>query len=119
MADTLLRTFDDFDTAQRTRSALIGAGLPADAVQLRPPEDDGGPVAGNFIVDLEEKPTPPLRDASRQSAQSELRTPVQRSSCLLTVEVADERQAMLATDILDRMASCDRDDRMDSRHPPP
>jgi hypothetical protein len=118
MAETLLRVFDSFDIAQRARSALIAAGMPESAVEMRPQEDDGGPPQGNFVVDLEEQPTPAVGDPNRQSAQSELRTPVQRASCLLVVQAADADQHALASRVLDQVYSIDHPDRLDSRQGP-
>jgi len=110
MVDTLLRVFDNLSVAEQAREALLAAGVDSRAVRLSSREDDGGPVQGNFIVDLSSKPTPSWRN--RQSDQSELRRPQQRSSCLLSVRLEDKRQGMLVATILDRYASVDRGNRM-------
>lgn len=118
MADTLLRVFDSLDVAQQAREALLAAGIEAAAISMTIHEDEAGPVEGNFVVDLTEKPTPPRGSANRQSDQGELRTPVQRSICLLQVEVANDRDGSRAAGVLDRFACRDHAERMDSRQGP-
>lgn len=119
MSTPLLRVFDSFEVAERAREALIIAGLPPDAIELRPPEDDGGPVEGNFLVDLEEKPTPSSDDPHRQSPQSELRTPVSRATYVMMVGIADESQARQAVQVLDAFGTTDSGERLDQRPQPP
>jgi hypothetical protein len=109
---TLLRVFGNFERAQQAHAALLAAGLPADALMLRAPEDDGGPVAGNFVVDLAPLPTPAPDDPRRQTTQAELRTPVQRGTYLLTVEPEDEAQARLAEGVLARFGDTDAGERL-------
>ncbi|UGQ46547.1 hypothetical protein [Massilia endophytica] len=116
MADSLLRVFDSFDVACRARDALLEAGVAPEAIHMRPLEDDGGPVQGNFIIDLRDAPTPPRGSQNRQSAQSELRTPVQRNTCLMRVDLKAESQGVQIAGILDQFAAQDRGDRLDSRH---
>lgn len=105
---TLLRVFDHFETAQRAWDLLVAAGLDTADIELRPPEDDGGPVQGNFMVDLEELPTPPVDDPVRQSEQSELRTPVQRGTYLLCVSVRDDEQGQAVARLLQPLGAGDR-----------
>ncbi|SFV03828.1 hypothetical protein [Pseudoduganella namucuonensis] len=116
MADTLLRVFDSFDVAQQARSALIAAGLPESALQMRPQEDDGGPPRGDFVADAAQKPAPRRDAPNRQSSQSEPRGPAPRDTCLLIVTVQDEGQRAVAEQVLVRLA---RGDRPDSRRAPP
>jgi len=115
MPAPLLRVFDSFEVAERAREALIVAGLPPDAIELRPPEDDGGPVEGNFLVDLEEKPTPASDDPRRQTPQAELRTPVSRATYVMMVGVADETQARQAVQVLDALRATDSGERLAQR----
>lgn len=115
MMNPMLRVFDSFQVAQQARQALLDAGVTADAISLQSREDDGGPVQGNFIVDLEQKRTPAVDDPRRQSEQSELRTPVPRDCCLLQVDAADAEEAAAIDRILDHYDRADHDERMDSR----
>jgi hypothetical protein len=119
MSAPVVRVFDSFDVAERARNALIIAGLAPDAIELRPPEDDGGPVAGNFLVDLEEKPTPAVDDPQRQTPQAELRTPVSRSTYVMMVGAADEQQARQAAQVLDTFATVDSGERLANIARPP
>ena len=118
MADTLLRVFDSLTVAEQAREALIASGIAASAISINVHEDEAGPVEGNFVVDLTEKPTPSRGNPNRQSANAEVRTPVQRSNCLLQVEVADDRDGTRAAGVLDRFACRDHAERMDSRQGP-
>lgn len=119
MADTLLRVFDSFDVAQQARSALIAAGLPESALQMRPQEDDGGPPQGSFVVDLGQKSAPRRGAPNRQSSLSELRAPVRRDTCLLIVMVENEGQRAVAEEVLVRLARGDHPERPDKRRAPP
>lgn len=112
MDNSLVRVFDSFEVGERARNALITAGLQPDAIELRPPEDDGGPVEGNFLVDLEEKPTPALDDPHRQTEQAELRTPVSRGTYVMMVAAADEQQARQAAQVLDSFGAVDSGERL-------
>lgn len=112
MVDTLLRVFDNFSVAEQAREALVAAGVASQDIRLSSHEDDGGPIRANFIVESADKPSPWWR--SRQSAQQE----PQQSTCLLSVRLQDSRQGMLVATILDRYASVDRGNRMDSRQGP-
>jgi hypothetical protein len=49
MAPGVLRSFESFEAAQAVRTALIDAGLSADAVRIDVREDEAGPVEGNFM----------------------------------------------------------------------
>jgi len=118
MADTLLRVFDSLTVAEQARDALIASGIAASAITINIHEDEAGPVAGNFIVDLTEKSTPARGSPNRQSTNAELRTPVQRSNCLLQVEVDNDRDGSRASGILNRFAGRDHGERMDSRQGP-
>ena len=118
MADTLLRVFDSLDVAHAAREALLASGFDASSIDIKVHEDEAGPVQGNFVVDLTEKPTPSRDNPNRQSANGELRTPVQRSTCLLQVEVDNDRDGSRAAGILDRFAGRDHGERMDSRQGP-
>lgn len=118
MADTLLRVFDSMEVAEQAREALIASGIAASAISMNIHEDEAGPVEGNFVVDLTEKPTPSFDNPNRQSAAGEMRTPVQRSNCLLQVEVDNDRDGTRAAGILDRFACRDHAERMDSRQGP-
>jgi hypothetical protein len=115
MSAPLVRVFDSFDVAERARNALIIAGLLPEAIELRPPEDDGGPVEGNFLIDLEEKPTPANDDPHRQTPQAELRTPVSRATYVMMVSATDEQQARQAAQVLDSFSAVDTGERLSSR----
>lgn len=115
MADSLLRVFDSFSIAHQARDALLAAGIDASAIHLRTLEDDGGPVQGNFVVDIENARTPARGSPNRQSAQSELRTPVQRNTCLMHIDLANDAQSAQIAAILDHFAQQDHPERMDSR----
>jgi hypothetical protein len=119
MSAPILRVFDSFDVAERARNALIAAGLPPEAIELRPPEDDGGPVQGNFVVDLEEKPTPANDDPQRQTTQAELRTPVSRATYVMMVGTTDARQASQAAQVLDSFGALDSGERLARLSEPP
>jgi hypothetical protein len=118
MADTLLRVFDSLDVAEQAREALIASGIAASAISINIHEDEAGPVEGNFVVDLTGKPTPSFDNPNRQSAAGETRTPIQRSTCLLQVEVDNDRDGSRAAGILNRFAGRDHAERMDSRQGP-
>jgi len=118
MADTLLRVFDSFDVAERAREALIASGIPASAITLDSRNDEAGPVEGNFALDLVGKATPPKGHPTRAGDNSEIRASVQRSTCILQVEVDNDRDGTRANGILDHYASGDEAERMTSRQDP-
>jgi hypothetical protein len=118
MADTLLRVFDSFDVAERAREALIASGIAAAAITLDSRNDEAGPVEGNFALDLVGKPTPAKGHPTRAGDNSEIRAAVQRSTCILQVEVDNDRDGTRANGILDHYASGDEAERMTSRRDP-
>ncbi|GGY28409.1 hypothetical protein OU994_00680 [Pseudoduganella sp. SL102] len=118
MADTLLRVFDSLTQAEGAREALIASGIDASAITLDSRNDEAGPVEGNFALDLTEKPTPSMDNPNRAGQNSEIRAAVQRSTCILQVEVDNDRDGTRANNILDRFAAGDQAERMTSRQDP-
>lgn len=118
MSDTLLRVFDSFALAEQAREALISSGIAASAINLDSRNDEAGPVEGNFVVDLTDKPTPSMDNPNRAGQNSEIRAAVQRSTCILQVEVENDRDGARVNGILDRLAVHDQAERMTSRQDP-
>src|SRR5947209_5699400 len=50
MSTPLIHSFQSLDDADAARAALLDAGVPADAIELRVINDEAGPVEGNFLV---------------------------------------------------------------------
>jgi hypothetical protein len=118
MADTLLRVFDSLSVAEQAREALLAAGIPASAITLESRNDEASPVEGSFVVDLTNAPTPSLDNPNRAGENGEIRAAVQRSTCILQVEVENDRDGINVNGILDRHAAGDQAERMTSRQDP-
>lgn len=115
MADTLIRTYDSIDAAQRVREALLASGFSADRVQLTAVEDEAGPTAGNFVLDEKDDGTGPGSERGgilSSFVSTEDRTQAYhepnaqwRSSCVLAVDAVDEEERARASDIMDRFGA--------------
>jgi hypothetical protein len=104
--DALMHSFDRFEDARGAREALIAAGLPGDAVELRVIEDEAGPVEGNFVIgngrgEDDNSSTTQLLDAPSRY-EPNLERPVSRGVHLLLVQPANEMQRQQAQAVLDR-----------------
>jgi hypothetical protein len=55
MPHTLVSTYDNFPAAENARDALLASGFPSPNVFLSSQQDEAGPVAGNFILDVQDK----------------------------------------------------------------
>jgi hypothetical protein len=116
MAQTLIRVFHSMDAAQHARRELLESGFPPAQVELDATEDEAGPVEGNFVMDEKDTGKGPARSRLSRLLGMEERTdaynkdtPVWRSCCRMTVEVADDAQATRAADILERFGAVDID----------
>ena len=50
MSNTLIKIYDDFSVAQNAREQLLASGFSPSSVHLSAPDDEAGPVEGNFTV---------------------------------------------------------------------
>jgi len=105
MANTLIRTYDNFDSAQQVRQALLSSGFSLERIHLSATEDEAGPVASNFVLDEKDNGQGP----GSERGGSEERTPAHhtpgaqwRASCILTVDAQDDDERARAKDIMDR-----------------
>lgn len=98
MSSTLVKSFDSFADAQMARDALLAGGFSSSSVQLALPDDEAGPVAGNFTVG----------DASgKERYEEDFRHVAHRGHYRLTVDADDEEQAMRASEITGRFGAID------------
>jgi hypothetical protein len=96
MDNTIVRIFDVFTKAEQACDALLAAGFARDDVQLSVPDDEAGPLQGNFTVgDLTE-------DDANAPYQRKYANPIQRGHFLVMVEAADGERAAPALEILQR-----------------
>lgn len=115
MADTLIRTYDSLDSAQKVREALLASGFSADRVQLDAVEDEAGPTAGNFVLDKKDDGTGPGSERggilssfiSTEDRTQAYHTPNAqwRASCVLRVDAVTEDERARACDIIDRFGA--------------
>lgn len=117
MADTLIRTYDSFDSAQRVREALLASGFPGDRVELSAMEDEAGPTVSNFVLDKKDDGTGPGSKrggilssfVSTEDRTQAYHTPGAQwhASCLLRVATANDDERARACDIMDRFGAID------------
>jgi hypothetical protein len=116
MGNTIVRVFNDFNSAQHVREALLHSGFSPDDIDLSSTIDEAGPVEGNGVVDAKDMGTGPGDSEHISPVAGEERTdaynnsePVWRGSHVLTV-VAETREAEArAAEILDRREGIDID----------
>lgn len=108
----LLRTYAQFSDAQQARSALLAAGFSPESVSFTAKEDEAGPVAGNFMVDLSQHPHSDRRapdiSAGYDPNETQITDPVDwGSSYMLMVDAQDNEQLKLATEITEKFGGVD------------
>lgn len=107
MANTLVKSFDNFPAAEKARDALIASGFSSSSIQLSAREDEAGPAAGNFTVG----------DASgKERYEDDYSRVVHRGNYLLLVDAEDDDQASRAADIAGRFGAIDVDARTSTSH---
>jgi hypothetical protein len=127
MSITLVRVFDKLPAAEATRRELLRSGFEAFSVRLSARDDEAGRVQGNFILESkdeapEKKRRPALRlfssarNSNSEARQNRTREIIRRGNFLLTVDVNDDRQYHLATDIIDRFGGIDTERRANRPH---
>ncbi len=99
MSDAVIRILDDFAVAKLAREALLANGFGADQVELRIPDDEAGPVKGNFLVGNSSDQDPD-HTYDRNYANIE-----QAGQCILTVMALSPATALRAAEILDRFGA--------------
>ena len=106
MQEPLLRSFDRFEDAEATRTQLLQAGVPADAIELRVLQDEAGPVEGNFLVGNGRQPgsstSVPATGGGGSRYAENFAKAVTRGAHLLLVNLRDEAARNHAAAILDR-----------------
>lgn len=108
MANTLVRTYDSISTANNVRKELLASGFPSSSVHLASKEDEAGPVEGNFAVGNADAGNGVVRGlvelltGGDDGYRHNFSDPVQRGTCLLTVDANDDEQLARASDILNR-----------------
>lgn len=110
MADTLIRTYDNLDSAQQVRQALLSSRFASECIHLSATEDEAGPTAGNFVLDKKDIGQGPgsERGGTEERTQA-YHTPNAewRASCVLTVDVQNDDERARASDIMDRFGAID------------
>jgi hypothetical protein len=117
MSDTLIRTYDNLDAAQRVREALLASGFSADRVQLDAMQDEAGPTQSNFVLDEKDDGSGPGSERggilssfiSTEERTEAYNTPPAkwRAGCMLTVDTVSEEERVRACDIMDRFGAVD------------
>lgn len=110
MADTLIRTYDNLDSAQQVRQALLSSGFPPEHIHLSATEDEAGPTAGNFVLDEKDIGQGPgsERGGTEERTQAYHTPNAQwRANCVLTVDTQNEGERARASDIMDRFGAVD------------
>jgi len=117
MPNTLVRVYDNFDSAQHARDQLLASGFTPDNVHLDSRLDEAGPMEGNGVLDAKDTGKGPADGPLNSLFGVEERTdaynnsePVWRGSFLLTVDAEDEVQSARATDIMERTGARSVDD---------
>ena len=113
MPQALIRTFERYADAQQAREALLAAGFDG-RVEFSVPDDEAGPVEGNFAVgngrsanagDARQPLTRPGDDAYHCN----FRHAPQRGVHLLVVQANEDDERERACAILDRYGAIDID----------
>jgi hypothetical protein len=112
MTPTIVRTFDELESVQAARAALIDIGFDADRIELTVLQDEAGPAQGNFVSgngavstggNTSFKPEPPSDDPYRQDYQ-----PVRyRAGHVLVVTVTNDAELARAEQALERFGGID------------
>lgn len=108
MANTLVKSFDNFAAAEKARDALLAGGFSSSSVQLSAREDEAGPAMGNFTVG---------NASGRERYEDDYSRTIQRGNYLLIVDADDDDQADRASDITGRFGAIDVDARIAHRRP--
>ncbi|WP_119157053.1 hypothetical protein [Caldimonas tepidiphila] len=103
MSNELVRIYDRLADAEQAREGLLASGFPPASVHLTVTNDEAGPVEGNFLVGNGRD----TRNRTEDLYDPNFAKVVQRSSCMLTVDVEDEGLRRRASEILDRYGSRD------------
>ena len=103
MPHTMIRVFDVYDQAAQARAALLAEGFDGDDVQLSVPDDEAGPVEGNFTVG-----NMPV-ESDRHTYDRNYAPTAKPGHCMLTVAASDPALASLAEAILTRFGARDPD----------
>jgi hypothetical protein len=110
----LVKVFDSFGAAERARNELLHSGFAEPDVYLRAPDDEAGPVEGNFVLDssdTDEVGKPGLLDRmlGREDKRKYRITPepVWRGAYMLSVEADSDDRLSMANDIMCRFGAVD------------
>jgi len=109
---TLMRTYSDFDKAQKAREALIAAGFPQDSISFTAREDESGAVTGNFVIDKAQHADTDRREPNLLDGydpnETQSATPVDWGrSYVLIVDAADVLHMQQAAQIAERFGGID------------
>jgi hypothetical protein len=101
----LVRSFETLEAAAAAVNALVNAGFPHGAIELRVIEDEAGPVQGNFVIGNGRtvhghKPSP-LRTGLDVPYEENFKQVVNRGVHLLLVDTVDAAGRKLAEQILE------------------
>jgi hypothetical protein len=95
----VIRILDNLTSAQAAREALLADGFDDSQVQLRIPDDEAGPVKGNFLVG-NSSDRDPGHTYDRNYANIE-----QAGECILTINALSPAMALRAAEILGRFGA--------------
>lgn len=112
----LIKVFERFADAEDARSELLAAGFAPYQIRLGAPDDEAGPVEGNFTVGNPDKATGVLESiinaftgADHNSYERNYANPAFRGVYHLCVDAQDQQLLARAQDIMRRFGGVDPD----------
>jgi hypothetical protein len=114
MAATVIRTFDDLQSAMRACEQLAAAGVPRERVTMQTLDDEAGPVEGNFVAgsgraDPSASPSRGLVIGERLEYEDNFANAVNRSTHVVVVTVSGEAERIRVSTMLDSLGGSDPD----------